>query len=146
MIYIIPIGIQDHDDEWKKRTILLWRWGNISSLFQRVDTVFCYVQDLEQAKRWYQDVFGFSIRFENDDICSLNISETPLTLIQSPPGEPFQPARRAFFNFYVSDTEMARNHLLKHNVIVSEIFDDKDVKWMWFQDLDGNRIEICCFS
>lgn len=117
----------------------------MATLFKRVDTVFCYVKNLEKAKEWYAKVLGFPIRFENDYICCLNVSETSLTLIQAESQESFQPAKHAYFNFYVQNMEEAREHLLQHGVTVSEIFHEPDVDWLWFLDLDGNRLELCSF-
>ncbi len=120
----------------------------MTALFKRIDTVFLKVMDLDQAINWYTKVLGFTLRWRMDEggYAALNISETPLTLVQVPRDTEFTPTTFSSFNFYVSDITEAHNHLKEHQVEVGEIEDGGDVKWFWFKDPDGNRLEVCYFQ
>lgn len=114
----------------------------MSTLFKRIDTVFLKVKDLDQAIEWYTKVLGFDLRWKVEGYAALNISETPLTLVQAT-GE-FSPIKESSFNFYVSDVNEAHEHLKKHGVQLGPI-ESNEVQWFWFSDSDGNRLEVCSF-
>jgi catechol 2,3-dioxygenase-like lactoylglutathione lyase family enzyme len=114
------------------------------TLFARIDTVFVRVRDLDAAARWYGETFDLEERFRSDWIVVLNLGETPLTLLKSDQ-EPFTPASEAHFNFYVPDVLKAHAHLQERGVPTGPNEDGGGVRWFWFSDPDGNRLEVCHF-
>lgn len=119
----------------------------MSSIFKRIDTVFLQVSDFEQAIKWYGDVLGFKLRWKDDKggYACLNIGETPLTLVRKSNNDEQVKSNDISFNFYTSNIDTARNHLIQKNVTVEPINDDGNVKWFKFQDLEGNKLEVCHF-
>ncbi|QOR68766.1 VOC family protein [Cytobacillus suaedae] len=112
-------------------------------MFKRIDTVFLEVSDIQQSIDWYTTILGFELRWQHGVYAALNVSETPLTLVQK--NDDFQPNKKSLFNFYVSDVNEAHSHLVNNEVKVEDIQVEDDVSWFVFYDLDGNRLEVCHF-
>ncbi|WCF09546.1 VOC family protein [Paenibacillus thiaminolyticus] len=113
-------------------------------MFERIDTVFVRVPDLEAAKTWYMEVLGLALRWDNDHIAVLALGETPLTLMKTEASS-FRPAAEAAFNFYVKDAEAAHRYLQAAGVEVSAVEEGEGVQWFLFQDHCGNALEVCSF-
>ena len=116
----------------------------MSSIFQRIDTVFLKVKNLDRSVTWYTEVLGFSLRWRSETHAALNIGETPLTLVQAPENHTSL-MEQAYFNFYVEDIQLAYSHLKNHQVEVGEVGSDEQVSWFSFKDIDGNQLDVCSF-
>lgn len=75
----------------------------------------------------------------------LDISETPLTLVQESLKNQYTPIEEAYFNFFVKDIQEAYNYLKEQEVEIGEIAKDDQVAWFSFKDIDGNQLEVCSF-
>ncbi|WP_088070940.1 VOC family protein [Gottfriedia luciferensis] len=119
----------------------------MSNLFKRIDTVFLQVTDFENAVEWYCSVLGFTVRWNDvtNGYATLNIGETPLTLVRKNEQEVGHTNKHMQFNFYTSDIEKAYQHLVQHDVKVEKVNQDGTFKWFEFYDLDGNRLGVCSF-
>lgn len=119
----------------------------MTTLFKRIDTVFLKVVDYDKAIEWYQNVLGFSVRWRDDNngYAAMEIGETPLTLVRSSAEEIDRAKSHVSFNFYTPDIEAAHKHLVGHGLKVDPIGIDTDVQWFGFEDLEGNRLEVCYF-
>ncbi|KOO52032.1 VOC family protein [Viridibacillus arvi] len=119
----------------------------MSSIFKRIDTVFLQVYDFDKAIKWYCDVLEFKLRWKDETggYACLEIGETPLTLVRKSNNDEQEKNSHISFNFYTSNIDTARKHLIQSNVTVEPINDDGNVKWFKFQDLEGNNLEVCYF-
>lgn len=113
-------------------------------MFERIDTVFVRVPDLEAAKTWYMEVLGLALKWETAHIAVLAMGETPLTLMKTE-ASPFRPAAEAAFNFYVKDATAAHRQLRAAGVEVSAVEEGEGVQWFSFHDHCGNVLEVCSF-
>lgn len=111
-------------------------------MFRRIDTVFVRVRNLDDAVTWYTEKLGLRLRWRQPGVACLNVSETPLTLLEA--SDDFVPAAEAPFNFYTDDIEAAHRFLKEAGVTVDdEILAGDGVRWFGFRDPDGNRLEVC---
>lgn len=117
------------------------------SPFLRVDTLFIPVRDLGKAIDWYTQVLEFRLIWRNDEggYACVDGGGLPITLAQTPPDKEFVPFTNAPCNFYVRDIEAAAAFLKSKEIEVSEIDKLYEVKWFWFKDPDGNRLEVCSY-
>ncbi|WP_407270822.1 VOC family protein [Radiobacillus sp. PE A8.2] len=117
----------------------------MAKLFDRIDTVFVQVHDLEKAVNWYVDTFELTVRFKIDNqIAALNVAETPLTLIQTDEVTTTQ-VKHPLFNFYTADIHKAHQKLQTTTNVIRSIEQDGEVTFFEFEDLDGNTLGVCSF-
>lgn len=120
----------------------------MSALFERVDSVFVKVRDLEKAIEWYTKTLGLSVRWRNDEggFAALDIGGTTITFELEKDSESFKPSEEATFILFVRDIEEAHTGLTSQGVEAGPIEMLYDVRWFWFKDQDGNKIKACNFS
>ncbi len=118
-----------------------------TNIFKRIDTVFVKVKNLEKASEWYETVMGFESTWKDiaGGYVSFAVGETALTLARVPEGEELKVSETPAFNFYASDVQEAHRYLVEKGVNTSEITIDADVKWFSFEDVEGNKLEVCSF-
>lgn len=114
------------------------------SMFERIDTVFVYVEDVLEAKEWYSEVLELPIAFEDmsHPYVSFKLGETPLTLVT---GKQRLTKEVSPFNFYTKDIEQVHQKLQEKNVRTDEIRYDGTVYSLDFYDPFGNTLSICSF-
>lgn len=118
----------------------------MGQMFRRVDTVFVQVADVDKATAWYAEVLGLTERFRRQDLACLGAGETSITLLGPGWWKNGRPGRTpAAFNFYVPDAEQAHRHLRDQGVTCGPVEMDGTSSWFWFDDPDGNRLEVCSF-
>ncbi|MFA9556902.1 VOC family protein [Evansella sp. AB-rgal1] len=117
----------------------------MSTLFNRIDTVFLQVTDMEISIKWYTEVLGFQLRWYHKEsgYAAINIGETPLTLVHA---NEVTPGTHAPFNFYTSDIKKAYETLVNLGVEVEDIEDHGDVMSFHFKDPDNNLLGVCYFE
>ncbi|RNB76010.1 VOC family protein [Brevibacillus panacihumi] len=115
----------------------------MSTMFQRIDTVFVPTRDIEKAFAWYQDVLGGlpGWKSEKGEYQCVKFGDTSITLFLTDDPLYFQP-RRSAFNFYVPHAGEAYDYLLNRGVQVEEV-KEYGAKYFAFYDLDGNCLEVC---
>ena len=116
-------------------------------MFTRVDSFFLRVSNLNNAINWYSDILGCNTLWRNDEggFAAINLCGLPVTLVEEKePG--FYPGQHAPFNVYTDNLEEALNHMKSKGVECGEIETLYHVKWFWFKDMDGNRLEACSYG
>lgn len=119
-----------------------------AGVFQGLDTVLLRVRDIDLAKVWYREKFGFSEPYF-DPTERLAVFElggtTSLTLWELKAGETQCPAEhvRSFPIFSVIDARETRDLLRDRGVVVGELVDSGGVTSFTFRDPDGNLLEAC---
>lgn len=119
--------------------------------FNRIDTVFLPVRDLEAAAVWYARNLGLEELYREHGIVVLRAGETPLTLLRHRwPGltdvsddEVFEPVRQPTFNFFAPDIDAAHEKLRAVGARVTEIRDHGNLREFRFEDPDGNVVGVC---
>ncbi|MCG3088939.1 VOC family protein [Sporosarcina cyprini] len=106
----------------------------------RIDAVFLPVRDLEESLAWYQNVFGFALRWKNERMCGLVIAPNcGFHLVQTPGFEPI--TNYTPFNYVVRDLEDARSRLLAKGVTVSPLRKGEPKRFD-MTDVNGNLISV----
>lgn len=115
----------------------------MTTLFQRIDTVFVPIRDIKKAADWYVQVLGGTLGWSGDDgeYQCIEFGDTSITLFLTDEQTYFEP-RRSAFNFYVSNAEEAHSYLKENGVRVEEV-KEYGAKYFIFYDLDGNCLEVC---
>ncbi|KUO74705.1 MAG: hypothetical protein APF77_03710 [Clostridia bacterium BRH_c25] len=118
------------------------------SPFLRVDTLFIPVKDLEKAVDWYTQTLELGLIWKNDEggYACVDGGTLPITLAQIPQDRDFVPFASAPCNFFTNNVEEALRVLKDKGVEASEIDKLYEVKWFWFRDPDGNRLEVCSYQ
>lgn len=113
-------------------------------LVERIDAVFLPVSNLEESLKWYQDLFGFGLRWKNERMAGLTIaSNCGFHLVEV---EEHTPNRNYVpFNFATRDIQLLHQTLKDQGVKVTSVDNDIDFKEMRlfdFWDLDGNILNV----
>jgi catechol 2,3-dioxygenase-like lactoylglutathione lyase family enzyme len=120
----------------------------MAELFQRIDTVFIKVRDLDKAVEWYTKILGLKLRWKNDEggYAAIEMGGAPITFVVEKDSEKFKPYEDAPFIIYARDIVEAHNSLHSQNVEVGAIETLYDSKWFWFKDQDGNVERVCYYK
>lgn len=115
----------------------------MTTLFQRIDTVFLPTRDIKKATDWYVHILGGVPGWSGDhgEYQCVKFGDTSITLFLTKEQIYFEP-RRSVFNFYVSDAEEAGKYLKEKGVKVEEV-KEYGAKYFAFFDIDGNCLEVC---
>ncbi|GAA4851913.1 hypothetical protein GCM10023310_33420 [Paenibacillus vulneris] len=113
-------------------------------LVERIDAVFLPVKNLESSLKWYQELFGFKLRWKNERMAGLAVaSNCGFHLVQvgiHTPNKEYVP-----FNFATKDIQKLHQTLKEKGVKVTEVDADTDFKEMRlfdFWDPDDNIINV----
>ncbi|HEX8550283.1 MAG TPA: VOC family protein [Abditibacteriaceae bacterium] len=116
-----------------------------------------YVDDVEAAARWYQDIFGFAKLFNDGRLIALDIAPHSVLLLfkkgasdgpnPSPGGviPAHDGSGKLHFAFSISAEELGawRTHLERNDVpIEAEITPPQGGYSLYFRDLDRNLVEL----
>ncbi|MGZ9583028.1 VOC family protein [Paenibacillus marinisediminis] len=111
---------------------------------ERIDAVFLPVKNLKSSLTWYQELFGFKLRWKNERMAGLAVaSNCGFHLVQvenHTPNVDYVP-----FNFATKDIQRLHQTLKENGVKVTDVDSDSDFKEMKlfdFWDLDGNIINV----
>ncbi|MGE5633367.1 MAG: VOC family protein [Caulobacteraceae bacterium] len=120
----------------------------MAELFQRIDTIFIKVRDMDKAVEWYTKTLGLKLKWRNDEggYAAIEIGGAPITFVLDKDNENFRPYEESPFIIYVRDIEEARNSLTAQNVQAGPIETLYDSKWFWFKDPDGNVARVCHYK
>lgn len=118
------------------------------SPFLRVDTLFMPVRDMEKAVQWYTEVLGFDLNWRNDEggYACIDGKILPITLVKTVQEGEFTPFANAPYNLYVLDVDEVHQSFKDKGIEVGEIETLYNVRWFWFKDPDGNRLEVCSYN
>jgi catechol 2,3-dioxygenase-like lactoylglutathione lyase family enzyme len=107
---------------------------------ERIDAVFLPVKDLQESLTWYQNVFGFRLRWSNERMAGLAIAPNcGFHLVQVSDFKPIDTYTP--FNFVVNDVEEVRDRLLRNEVIVSDLRKGEPKRFD-ITDINGNMISV----
>lgn len=120
-----------------------------NELFERIDGVFLPVKELEESIKWYETVLGLKLLYKWPGGAGFKVGngESLLGLIEV---NEFQPAFfkskdgiMHYFNFKTYDVERSRDILRERGIETTEIFDEGNIKILYFNDLNGNYLGLC---
>ncbi|MFC5602054.1 VOC family protein [Sporosarcina koreensis] len=114
-------------------------------LFEKIDTVFIPVRNLDSALHFYVDVLGGTPGWKDDNgvYQAVTFGDTSVTLCTNQ-HEHEQQTNRSLFSLYTASIVEAQAYLTSHGTDVSNIMED-GAKYLIAQDPDGNRIEVCSY-
>jgi catechol 2,3-dioxygenase-like lactoylglutathione lyase family enzyme len=115
--------------------------------FQRIDSVFIPVTDVEKSAKWYEDVLGFILELRDTTwkyysmrMTAEEGNSTPwFTLYEV---KEVQPAAHMPFNLYAPDGASIHQRLKEQGVRVTDIINTGSMLVFEVFDPDDNRIGI----
>ncbi|MCD9020191.1 VOC family protein [Cohnella silvisoli] len=112
----------------------------VEQFVERIDAVFLPVKNLQESLKWYQDVFGFVLRWRNERMGGLAIAPNcGFHLVQVSDFHPIN--KYTPFNFAVKDVEEVRNRLQEKGVTVSGLRPGEPKRFD-LTDVNGNMISV----
>jgi glyoxylase I family protein len=121
----------------------------MKKLFERIDSVFILVSDMERSVNWYKHVLGLELLDGNSFVTDfkVNSGDTMLTLVRSESFNPSEfieyPSKTPRFNFKTNDIDFVHKVLKEKKVDVSDIDDRGVIKTFYFKDPDHNLLNVC---
>ncbi|MBI1936550.1 MAG: VOC family protein [Ignavibacteriales bacterium] len=121
---------------------------NKAGIFERLDTVIIRVKNIDTSKRWYTEVLQLKNLFE-DDKEKLVVFDTggaaSVTIWHLKEDEILQQKSAAgtFPIFLSPDAESIHKYLKENGVEASSITESEGIKFFFFFDPDGNKLEVC---
>lgn len=116
------------------------------NLLQGIDTVIVRVTDIERSKKWYTDILGFGITWDEPKmkLVVLNTSSNvSLTLWQTDETISINKNTASYPIFRTPDASALRINLEEKGVSTESIVTDNYVTYFFFYDPDGNILEAC---
>jgi catechol 2,3-dioxygenase-like lactoylglutathione lyase family enzyme len=116
--------------------------------FYFADDVAIGVRDLDAAVLWYKSKLGllrnFARSHECDALLTFSLEDEPgVALVLIPPGESEAKVERHPIIF-TKNIEASHKFFVSHGVLTGPIDSDSGGnRFFEFQDLEGNRIEVC---
>ncbi|MYL70390.1 hypothetical protein GLW00_06005 [Halobacillus litoralis] len=113
-------------------------------MIEKIDTMCLTVKDAERAGSWYEEKLGFTISFKGEGYRVLSIGNhpVPLTIEEANVESP----SRSYPIFYSRNIDETYEQLKEKQVDVGDKHTDADNYYFDFYDLDGNRLQVCCYS
>ncbi|MGN7478161.1 VOC family protein [Solibacillus silvestris] len=115
----------------------------MKDLVKRIDTVFVEVRDLDHSIKWYSEILGLTMRWNQHGYAAFTVGETSLTLVQS---ADVKPARHSPFNFFTTNIEEVHKFLAANRVDTENIADYGNMRTFDFKDPDGHILGFCQFD
>ena len=116
------------------------------NLLQGIDTVIVRVTDIERSKKWYTDILGFGITWDEPKmkLVVLNTSSNvSLTLWQTDETISINKNTASYPIFRTPDASALRINLEEKGVSTESIVTDDYVTYFFFYDPDGYILEAC---
>ena len=116
------------------------------NLLQGIDTVIVRVTDIERSKKWYTDILGFGITWDEPKmkLVVLNTSSNvSLTLWQTDETISINKNTASYPIFRTPDASALRINLEEKGVPTESIVTDDYATYFFFYDPDGNILEAC---
>lgn len=118
-----------------------------------IDHVEVFVRDLEKARQWYLDVLGLQEEMRwNPEPIMIGVGVTKLALFLAKGGGPLVPGvrqahppihwHRVAFRTDAAGFVLAQDHLKARGVKFRGPVDHQKAWSIYFEDLDGNPLEI----
>lgn len=138
-------------DEFYMAKILATSERKIQSLFKGMEGVFVPVKNPEVSAKWYEEILGFTLVYQEDEAAVLRISEESPTVVCVVRAENHQPMQfpangfgvGKYYNFIPKDFEQVYERLIEKGVEVNQIDGEGNTKFFTFYDPDGNPLGVC---
>ncbi|RDY71111.1 hypothetical protein DXT76_09095 [Halobacillus trueperi] len=113
-------------------------------MIEKIDTMCLAVKDVEKAGTWYEEKLGFTVSFKGDGYRVLSIGDhpVPLTIEEK---ENVGSSSRNYPIFFTKDLDETYEQLKEKKVDVEDKQKDSENYYFDFYDLDGNRLQVCCY-
>lgn len=120
----------------------------MAGLLTKVDTIVVRVRDMEQAKKWYEEVLEMpvtSVQNTEYKIAILAAGNVSLMLYELQAGEELAGRHVVTGHpiFFAEDIVSTHATLKERGVEVDELLSDGGIQFFLFRDLDGNQLEVC---
>ncbi|MYL50034.1 hypothetical protein GLV98_11095 [Halobacillus litoralis] len=114
-------------------------------MIEKIDTMCLAVKDVEKAGTWYEEKLGFTVSFKGDGYRVLSIGDhpVPLTIEEE---ENVESSSRSYPIFFTKDLDETYDQLKEKEVNVGNKYKDAENYYFDFYDLDGNRLQVCCYD
>lgn len=120
--------------------------NNITDLLQGIDTIIVRVIDIDKSKKWYQELLGLSIVWDEPHM-KLAVLDTKgptsLTLWQTTKPISIDKDTASYPIFKTTDATALRAALQQVKIETGELVKDDYVTYFFFYDPDGNVLEAC---
>lgn len=138
-------------DEFYMAKILATSERKIPSLLKGMEGVFVPVKNPEVSAKWYEEILGFTLVYQEDEAAVLRISEespTVVCVVRTENHQPMQFPANGFgvgkyYNFIPKDFEQVYERLIEKGVEVNQIDGEGNTKFFTFYDPDGNPLGVC---
>ncbi len=116
----------------------------MSSWARGSGTITLFVDDLAEASQFYEDVFGLSVTFEDDDSTIFHVDGTVVTLLRTRPTVAGPASRRVPVAVEVDDIDATREQLAARGVMLEPAANDPSwgARTATFRGPDGHVWEI----
>ncbi|MBX0356986.1 VOC family protein [Halobacillus sp. Nhm2S1] len=113
-------------------------------MIEKIDTMCMGVKDVEKASSWYEEKLGFTVSFKGEGYCVLSIGNhpVPLTIEEK---ESVDTSNQNYPIFFTNHLDETYEQLKERKVNVDDKQRDQENDYFDFYDLDGNRLQVCCY-
>lgn len=109
---------------------------------QKIYAVWCYVDDAEKSKTFYEKVLGIKPRLQNDGWIEFNTGESAFAILQRPKNKGAVKPAKTRVMFQVSDISAKEAELKSMDVKIVNKMNEPYGDLITFEDLDGNWLEF----
>lgn len=120
-----------------------------TSFIEQVHYIRIPVKDLEESIQWYRDVLGLQlVSITEDPFAIFKVNDGPFLLTLVPTADEtfvhFTVQNEPAFSIGFTSPELLNfhNHLLKNQVRVEEIQEEKGHAYFHFYDPSGNKLQV----
>lgn len=109
---------------------------------KKVYAVWVYVRDLNESRRFYEEVIGLKFKLQEDDWIEFDLGDTSFGLLQRNKDEKLEPQKTRIM-FQTGDIEAMQKHLEENGVkTIGEIKNESYGKLLTFEDPNGHWLEL----
>ncbi|TKC20137.1 VOC family protein [Robertmurraya kyonggiensis] len=116
-----------------------------------MEGVFVPVNNPDVSAKWYEEVLGFTLVYQEEEAAVLRISgesQTVVCLVRTVNHQPMKFPENDFgvgkyYNFIPEDFEKTYERLVEKGVKVNQIDREGNTRFFTFYDPDGNPLGVC---
>lgn len=138
-------------DEFYMAKLLPTTVAGEKSLLAGMEGFFIPVKNPEVSAKWYEEILGFSMVYQEEEAAVLRIAEVSQTVVCLVKTENHQPMQfpennfgvGKYYNFIPRDLEKTYERLVAQGVQVNQIDGEGNTRFFTFYDPDGNPLGVC---